>query len=249
MRLVPLFADDSPPEPSPPLSPAREALRQHYRRQGEQLEKLRVMGAPVREAQATEQRLKQAEQALDDIATLERRQLDEWMREPRGALPPPLSEQRAEALAELASATQAHDVAQRRAAGSDPAFRVEEEKLFGLNRETPALIDAVLVEEVNALADRLRAAKLRVAALIGLVKGIEHSALLNKRTAAAVGAVHAWRGGQGTLLDEQAFRQCELDTAEAHRVLALGLLDKLRADPAATVDIDTRAPPTTESAA
>jgi len=247
MRLVPLFADDSPPEPPAALSPAREALRQHYERQHQQLQHLDLLSAPGKEVSNAEQRLKQAEAALDAIAEAERAQLDQWMRTPSGPMPRPLD--RTEAMQELASATRALDDAKRPGAASEPAFRSEEEKLFDLNRETPALLDAVLVEEANAIADRLRAAKLEVAALIGLVKGIEHSALLHKRTAAAVGAVHAWRGGGGELLDEQAFKQRELDTAEAHRVLALGLLDRLRSDPAASIEIEPTEPPTQESAA
>ena len=247
MSLIPLrLAPRSPAgtaEP-PALSPARQALHDHRDAQRAQLDHLAVMGAPCREAQASAERVKQARAALDSIEQDERRELDARMTAPKGALPPTLNERRNAALLELATAERALSDAQRRATAAEPAFRVEEAKLHNLNRETPALIDAVLVELAHEYAERLRAAKLEVAALLGLWRGVYDAGLLNQRSAVAVAAVHAWRGGKGELLDEQRFRQTELDTAERHRVAALGLLERLKADPAASIEIDAGPLPT-----
>jgi len=247
LRLAPR-PPAGPTEP-PALSPVRQRLADHYRRQAEQLERLDTLSAPGKEVANAEERVKQARAALDAIEQDERRELDAWMTRPQGPLPSTLNERRSAALVELATAERALDDAKRRGAASEPAFRAEEQKLHTLNKQTPDLIDAVLIEEANALADQLRSAKLRVAALIGAVKGLEHAALLAKRSAAAVGVIVAQRGGQGTLIDEQKFVQAQVDTGERHRVLALGLLDRLKSDPAASSEIDTGEPPPTESAA
>lgn len=249
MHLIP-FARRSPaaPPPAPPasppappaLSPARRALADHGRRWQAQRDRLAALAEPIRVADRAAAREAEAQAQLDAVAELEAANLRRWTDSPTGAIPPPLDEARDAAMHRVALAHAAAVLAARHAKYVEPDCRAAEQEFHELNRAAPALVQAVMLEEVGALAARVLDLARQQAAVSAALKAIALHAEHANDGALRNAVMHAGRGGdlESCALEQQALRRVAATNYERWSQLPARLAD----DPAAVVEITTRDP-------
>jgi len=155
-----------------PLSPARAALASHISAQQAQLGRLRQLDEPAQRAARAAERYAQAELRLEAVAELEAERVRDWSANPSGPMPAPLADERNAALGELAEATHEAETTRRDADALAETCRAEERQLFELNKQTPGLIDAVLVEDAAHLGAQLREALFHYVAVLAALHAI-----------------------------------------------------------------------------
>jgi hypothetical protein len=134
------------------LSPARQALRDHFAAIAGLHVRVDQLSLLVRQAAEADAAEAEAQQAVNAVADAEEARLSVWSDNPSGPIPAPLTGQREAALSKLADAHRSAISSRRQAEAVQPRIHDLMRKRSDLSERSTSLIDAVLMEEAVSIA-------------------------------------------------------------------------------------------------